>query len=104
MPPFHCYYVQLAIYVEVFLEELSEFARRHPMPGWNRKLSHKRCELRLKNITCHLRTVYWIRTITDDYPFTCSLGGPHAVGHRVDKGVNPTTDVLHIKNQNIDIG
>src|SRR4030095_10524124 len=73
------------------------------MPSWNWKLPHERRELRFQNIACHLRTVYWIGTIANDNAFAGSLGGPHAICHRVDKCINAAADVLHIKNQDIDV-
>ena len=73
------------------------------MTRWNWKLANKRSELRLETITGHLDTVNWVRSSQTITRLPSSLSCPHAIRHRVDEGVDPTANVLHIENQNVDI-
>src|SRR5215212_3211345 len=67
------------------------------------KLSYKRRVLRFENISSHTRPIDWVRPIANDHSLSQSARRSHAVRERVDKRVDATTNVLHVKEQNVDV-
>src|SRR5580765_1579174 len=93
-PAAHRYAFQLAADSERVIEQARQLANRHSMPRGNRKLPHERTEGWIKHRALNLRPIDRIRPVADHDFLPQTLGGAHAIRHRIDKGVDARPDVL----------
>ena len=73
------------------------------MPQRNRKLPDEGGELRLQRCSLDGFAANRIWTIAYDDADAVPCGGAHAVGHRVDVGVDPRSHVLQVNHQHVDV-
>src|SRR4030095_5675837 len=75
----------------------------HAVARGNRILSNKGSLLRLQDISGNTDPIDWVGAIADSYLFVQSSGSSHEICHRISEGIDPTSDILHIKDQDIDV-
>src|SRR6266850_1190432 len=66
-PALHLHHFKIAANREMFIEHSCQFTQRHPVPGGNRKQTHKRSLLRLQHIPRYLSPVDWVWTVANNY-------------------------------------
>ena len=87
---------------ERVVEQPGQLANRHPVTQRNRKLPDKRGIRRIEQVALDLLPPDRVRPVADDHVHTVTGGGAHAVGHRVDVGVDARPDVLQIHHEDVD--
>src|ERR1700752_1346139 len=99
----HRNHFQITADLKVFIEHSRKLGDRHAVPSREWKLPHKRSKFRFKDIPCDACTVYWIRTIANDDFLSEPPGSSHAIRQGVNKGVDAATNILHVKNEYVDV-
>src|ERR1700730_5002308 len=102
-PTLHWHNFQIAVDLEMTIEQACKFAKCHAVSRRQRKLTNERRELRDQNVTRYLNSADRVRPIANDHLLAEFPGGSHAIRHRVSKGVNTTTNALHVKHEHIDL-
>ena len=87
---------------EGVVEEPRELANRHAVPHRDRELPDKRAARLLEARAFDLLAANRVRPIADHDRQAVARGGAHAVGHRVDVGVDPGPHILQIDDEHVE--
>src|ERR1700704_5571800 len=73
------------------------------MPGRNRKLSNKRGILELEYVSRHSHARNWVWSVAYNDFLPPLLRRAHTIRERIDKSIDSTSHVLHVKDHDIDV-
>ena len=95
-------HVEAGADVEVLVEETGQLADRQTVAHRNGKLPDKRAPGLLQVRALDRISANRVRPIADDHRQPASRRRAHAVGHRVDVGVDPRSHVLEIDDEHVE--
>ncbi|MDX6528282.1 MAG: hypothetical protein QOH41_572 [Blastocatellia bacterium] len=102
-PARHGYAFQIATNPELLIKHPAQLTHCHSVTRGDRELAHERGEGWIEHDAVDLNPANGVRPIAGNHLLTQLFCRPHAIGQRVNKGVDARAHVLQIKNDDVDI-